>query len=326
MQGAQEHTSADTKPLISFVITYYNRPVAMLRRCLESILTVSLKPEEREIIIVDDGSEHSALPDLQPYADYITYLCKENGGHSDARNAALKVAKGTYLQFVDDDDYLLPEAYNHCVEIARKQAPDVVIFDFTQKDVAQSTFEDALPTSGAAYMHGHNMRGSVWMLLFRNEILHGLRFTKGIIYCEDEEFSPQLLLQAKSVIETSAKAYFYVKNPDSIINHTDALSIKKRLDDSFYVICSLADKCKVLTSLPRLAMQRKVDQLTMAYIYNVIRLTHSKASLRQAVQLLQEKGLFPLPIRNYTKKYKWFSRIANTSLGRYVLLRIIPRI
>jgi len=323
MQGIQEHTSADAKPFISFVITYYNRPIPMLRRCVESILALSLKSEEREIIVVDDGSEYSALPDLQPYAEYITYLRKDNGGLSDARNAALNVAKGMYVQFVDDDDYLLSNAYNHCIEIAREQKPDVIVFGFTQKGVEQSQYEDALPISGATYMCNHNMRGGACMLLFRNEILHGLRFTKGI-YCEDEEFIPQLLLQAKRVVETSAKAYFYFKNPDSIVNRIDAASIEKRLNDTFYVICSLANKCKTLAEQPQQALQRRICQLVMAYIYNVIMFTHSRGELTAAVQRLHENHLFPLPLHLYTWKYLGFALLSREAVGRYILLKLLP--
>ena len=44
------------KPLVSFILTYYNQPVQMLCECIDSILALSLRPFEREIIVVDDGS------------------------------------------------------------------------------------------------------------------------------------------------------------------------------------------------------------------------------------------------------------------------------
>ena len=45
------------QPLVSFILTYYNLPVQMLCECIDSILALSLTPEEREIIVVDDGSD-----------------------------------------------------------------------------------------------------------------------------------------------------------------------------------------------------------------------------------------------------------------------------
>ena len=49
---------------ISFIITTYNLPVELLLECLNSILQLTLRPEEREVIIIDDGSDLSPLEDL----------------------------------------------------------------------------------------------------------------------------------------------------------------------------------------------------------------------------------------------------------------------
>ena len=50
-------TTTQNSPLISFIIICYNTPIAMLKACLDSILNLSLTESEREIILVDDGSE-----------------------------------------------------------------------------------------------------------------------------------------------------------------------------------------------------------------------------------------------------------------------------
>ena len=59
------------QPLVSFILTYYNLPVQMLCECIDSILALSLTPEEREIIVVDDGSEVSPMNGLMHYGDDI---------------------------------------------------------------------------------------------------------------------------------------------------------------------------------------------------------------------------------------------------------------
>ena len=48
-------------PKISFILTYYNLPIQMLCECIDSILALSLRPDEREIIVIDDGSEMSPV-------------------------------------------------------------------------------------------------------------------------------------------------------------------------------------------------------------------------------------------------------------------------
>ena len=55
-------------------------------------------------------------------------------------------------------------------------------------------------------MTHNNLRGSVCTALFRKEILHDLRFPKGILH-EDEEFTPQLMLRAENLYFTNNKAY-----------------------------------------------------------------------------------------------------------------------
>lgn len=47
------------KPLVSFIVTYFNQPLTMLQQCINSILQLSLSEEEREVIVIDDGSERS---------------------------------------------------------------------------------------------------------------------------------------------------------------------------------------------------------------------------------------------------------------------------
>ena len=52
------------QPLVSFILTDYNLPTDMLCECIDSILRLSLRADEREIIIVDDGSDNSPMNDL----------------------------------------------------------------------------------------------------------------------------------------------------------------------------------------------------------------------------------------------------------------------
>jgi hypothetical protein len=62
----------------------------------------------------------------------------------------------------------------------------------------------------------------------------------------------------------------------------------------------------------------------MDYIYHIIVETRSADTLEQRVQRLHERGLFPLPEQNYTKKYKWFRRITNSRWGRTLLRYSLP--
>ena len=54
------------RPLISFIIPCYNEPREMLTDCIESILSLPLRSEEREVIVVDDGSATPIATFLAP--------------------------------------------------------------------------------------------------------------------------------------------------------------------------------------------------------------------------------------------------------------------
>lgn len=315
----------ESKPLVSFILTYYNLPVPMLCECIDSILALSLQPSEREIIVIDDGSDTSPMNGLMHYGDDIVYMRQPNGGVSVARNTGLNVARGTFVQFVDGDDRLLTEHYNQCLDTIRHhQDAEVVLFDFTHGEAQATILQPPHPTSGAELMRRQNIRGAVCCCLFRQTVRGALEFTPGIAYAEDEEFMPQLLLRAESVYTLPVQAYYYRRRNTSAIHRHDPQSVSRRLDDTLRVIRSLHRQEDRLPQADRLAMQRRVAQLTMDYLYNTIVLTRSADELSSRMEQLHQDGLFPLPDRDYSAKYTWFRRLSNTTLGRQLLLRTLP--
>ena len=326
MQNQQTHTlRQEAQPLVSFIITYYDLPVPMLCKCIDSILALALAPREREIIIIDDGSKVSPMNGLMHYGDDIIYVRQKNGGLSMARNKGIEVATGRYIQFVDADDYLLQAPYDYCLGVVRShQDADMVLFDFTSSQREhQTAFHVRQPLSGTEHLHRHNIHGTAWGYLFRAHTLSELRFTPGIWH-EDEEFTPQLFIRAEHVYATDAKAYFYTQRQGSITTSKDVESRQKRFSDMKGVIVRLQRLGDRLPQHERVAMQRRTAQLTMDYIYNTIVQTRSRQQLNQCLDELAAEGLFPLPNHDYSSKYTWFRRMTTSSLGRSVLLSVLP--
>ena len=261
--------------IVSFILTYYNQPVKMIRECLDSILALSLRPYEREIIIIDDGSQESPMNELMKYGDDITYIRQKNKGLSEARNLGIRMASGAYLQFIDADDMLNQAAYEHSLDLVRY-------------------YQDSEPMTGTELMKNHNIHGSACGYIFSRSILGSLRFTPSI-YHEDEEFTPQLLLHANRILRTNAQAYVYRKHKGTITSKKDKRSKIKRFNDKHYVITSLQQLSQSLPYNEQEAMQRRVAQLTMDYIYNVIVQTRSRHYLDRKLSILRREGLFPLP-------------------------------
>ncbi len=320
MQNQQIHTQNTQTPLVSFIITTYNLPTDYLVECLKSILQLSLNQKEREIILVDDGSDLAAINDLLAYRDEIIYLRQCNQGLSVARNRGLQIASGAYIQFVDGDDYFLQMQYEHCLDLVRYHNPDIVYFEQTNKETKDVPYQYSEPITGSAFMHNNNLRAAAWSYIFKASILQTLRFTPGILH-EDEEFTPLLFLKAERVITTNAKAYFYRERNDSIVHKKeDKRHNLKRLADTEKVIFHLQAKSAYLPENERIALNRRIAQLTMDYLYNTIILTRSSKHLEDAIKRLHDKGLFPLPEKKYTKKYLMFAKTINSKLGRKLML------
>ncbi len=311
-------------PLVSFIVTYYNIPIDMLRECIESIVNLSLKEEEREIILIDDGSDVVPLDELIDYRDQIIYLRHKNMGVSDARNKGIDICKGKYIQFVDADDCLIKSNYEQCLEKVKNNDPDMVLFRLSRDSVEVDSPEYFYgPVTGTDYMRHNNLCASACSYIFRKKLLVGLRFTSGILH-EDEEFSPQLILRADIVFSTDNCAYYYRERMGSRLNSNDPDNQKKKLDDAEYVIFELDHLAATLPSAERIALQRRVAQLSMDHIYNVIMSTHSEKILDEYLDRLRKRGLFPLPDREYTLKYSYFRKMINTKLGKKILLRTLP--
>ena len=325
MHNKQDSPQDLAKPLISFILTYYNLPVDMLCMCIDSILALSLQGDERQIIVVDDGSDKSPVNALMGYGDDITYIRQRNQGLSQARNTGIQMATGNYLQFVDADDCLLKDAYEHCLKIAKTRNPEMVVFDFTTIVAKPKDFKDLPPQSGNHYMRHHNIHGTACGYLFKRSVLGDLRFTAGI-YHEDEEFTPLLMLRAENIIVTTALAYLYQQRSGSITHHKSTQNQQKRLSDLKGIIQRLHNTADRMPVDDKTALQRRVAQLTMDYIYQVVYQTRSRQQLETEISNLTRSGLFPLPDVAYTSKYIWFRRLSNTSAGRALLMRIIPLI
>ena len=327
MQNLKAHTSLqETQPLVSFVIAYYDLPVPMLCKCIDSIMALSLQPAEREIIVIDDGSNVSPMNGLMHFGDEIVYVRQKNSGLSSARNKGIEMATGQYIQFVDADDQLVQHPYEHCLDLL-KQNPeaDMVIFDFTTTGQAQSSYKDNAPQNGTSLMRHHNIHGTACGYLFKRSVLGDLRFTAGI-YHEDEEFTPLLMLRAENIIVTTALAYLYQQRSGSITHHKSTQNQQKRLSDLKGIIQRLHNTADRMPVDDKTALQRRVAQLTMDYIYQVAYQTRSRQQLETEISNLTRSGLFPLPDVAYTSKYIWFRRLSNTSAGRALLMRIIPLI
>lgn len=89
-----------------------------LLRAVESVLTQSLPASELGVIVVNDSGVPLPEADWQKSAR-VQIINTNRRERSVARNTGAAVAKGQYLHFLDDDDWLFPDAYQHLFELSQ---------------------------------------------------------------------------------------------------------------------------------------------------------------------------------------------------------------
>ena len=107
-------TSMASEPLVSVVMPAYN--VAWcVGRAVDSVLAQDFRAWE--LIVVNDGSTDGTRQLLEGYGAAVTVLNQENRGMSAARNAGIRRTRGTYVAFLDADDWWLPGKLSRQVEL-----------------------------------------------------------------------------------------------------------------------------------------------------------------------------------------------------------------
>lgn len=112
---------------VSIIIPCYNA-AQWIGDCLDSVLAQT-RPID-EIIVVDDGSSDDSAAIAKAYGERITVIRQKNKGGNAARNVGFFASTGSYTQFLDADDIILPEKTEHQLACAEKTEADVVYGDW----------------------------------------------------------------------------------------------------------------------------------------------------------------------------------------------------
>lgn len=127
-------------PGISVIIPVYNQEL-YLEQCLDSVLNQTFV--DMEVLCIDDGSSDRSPEILENYAkkdDRLRIFHQKNQGAGAARNHGLRMAKGTYLSFLDSDDFFEPDMLLKAYEQAKRDQADFVVFESDQYQTDQDKF------------------------------------------------------------------------------------------------------------------------------------------------------------------------------------------
>lgn len=207
--------------LVSVIIPVYNVE-KYLKKCVESVLNQTYK--NLDIILIDDGSTDlsgNMCDDWQKRDKRVTVIHKQNGGLSDARNAGLNIARGTYYAFVDSDDYISSDMIEVMVNSASKNSCEIAICNMIRFSESGESFLFYHPvTEEQVLLEGNRFQTlsqpSVCNKLFKADLFDKIYFPKGKYY-EDTFIYHELLYRAKNVVLTGSDSYWYLERNDSIV-------------------------------------------------------------------------------------------------------------
>lgn len=223
-------------PKVSVIIPIYNAE-KYLRRCIESVLKQDF--EDFELLLVDDGSKDLSGHICDEYAkqdERIRVIHKENSGVSDSRNLAISLARGEYLQFMDSDDWITPDATGLLVRSAMENACDLVIADFYRVIGERLAHKGDIRDEGVMSREEFALQmmekpadfyyGVLWNKLYRRDIIqnNGLSMDKDISWCEDFIFNMEYIRHVKKVYALRVPVYYYVKTPGSLASQGTSIS------------------------------------------------------------------------------------------------------
>ena len=224
------------KGVISVIVPVYN-VAAYLPQCLDSILSQDYGA--LEVLVVDDGSTDGSGALCDQYArqdSRVQVVHQKNAGAAAAKNAALDLATGEYLSFVDSDDYLAPNVYGAMVALMQEHQADAAQFNF--REVYRTHAQDQRQWQGRGEMDSRAYLGRfpedftcalLWNKLYRREIFDGVFFEEGH-KIDDEYFTYRGFLKDRKIVWEDRIVHNYRKRSSSVM--ASAQAAEQRLLDA----------------------------------------------------------------------------------------------
>lgn len=305
--------------LLSVIVAVYNVE-KYLHECVDSILSQDY--EALEIILIDDGSTDSSGEICDAYAasdNRVRVIHQKNGGAAAAKNAGLRIATGTYLAFVDADDYLDPNVYGYMLEVLKESGADAAQFGF--RYVYRGKTEDYTTQSGRIEVSGREflvrfLRDWTCAIcvnkIYKRSLFEGAFFEEGH-RIDDEYFTYKGFLNAGKVVCDDRIIYNYRQRGSSAMLSPQSQN-QLALDR---IDCISKRRKRVAAQAPELRKTYDVAFLdALVYISQYPNNTHDSIRLLKSElkRYLKEGNTFP-------PKYLWKGLLRLSLTGTETLLK-----
>ncbi len=280
--------------------------------CLDSLIQQDIPINDYEIIVVNDGSQDSTLEIAMGYQkkfSNIHIIDKKNAGVGAARNTGLDKARGTYVYFLDPDDFILENVLGILLKTLDEYQLDILTFN-TQTFKSRMSSKAIRPKNkstpinvvdGITYISQNKYRNEVWWFITNREFLlkSEIRFLEGR-WMEDAILTAKLFCVARRMTHLDIDVHRYRIVPTSAMRNKSPKHYKKVIYDNASVAREFQD---LMESLPKTheayskACQRLKTRQQSFVFFLMVRLMKSDISIHSIPQMLssfKEIDAYPL--------------------------------
>lgn len=249
-------------PLVSIVLPMYNS-AKTIACCIESIKRQTMG--DFEVLLIDDGSTDDSLAVAAKNVrgdERFRIISRENHGVSLTRNFALALARGTWVAFIDADDWFAPYALEAMVD-GVQQGAELAVCSFYRVGGERYSVKRQEPTCLMSYNNyvkamskapANYFFACLWNKLFKRSIIceAGLEFDNTMDFAEDHVFVLRYLLHTSHVAVVDRPVYFYVDTPGSLVhnamNLADFAESRTILADHYEAVCKKAGMSSTMSA------------------------------------------------------------------------------
>ncbi len=313
--------------LISVIVPVY-KVERYLDQCVSSIVNQTYK--NLEIILVDDGSPDGCPAICDAWAardERVRVIHQKNAGAGAARNAGLTAATGDLIAFVDSDDYISNDMYEHLYSLICSGADiaecgymdvfgDNASFTENADQVIWCDAEEAMKH----HINDDVFRQLIWNKLYRRETVKEVFFPVGK-KIDDEFFTYLTLGKANKLAGSSKCCYAYRQQDGSVMHNLDA---QKRLQA---IEAKLMRHEYIISRFPKLQPE-SLANIWFTCLYQGQSILLSKEFDRKAFSFLKET-LKKLPLDSklpFPFKQRVWLRMASISFAGTCRIRNLLKV
>lgn len=296
------------QPTVSIIIPVFNR-ANLITKTLDSVLAQTYT--NWECLIIDDGSTDHTAQVVQAYIDkdsrfkYVLRSDKHLPGGNGARNYGLKISRGTYVNFLDSDDVLLPEKLEHQLALLESHNANYCICQTEWIDVTKNLSLGLRSKSISSFNRFedyicYQIFWSTGAPLWKKEFImtHKLQFDETLKQSQEYDFHIKALAIDDNYIPTAKVLIQLIKHEGNLSNNWTASSEK--------VISNVSVKANTLKNynsvLSKKCQLKLLEMVTLVYKDQLL-LKNYRCAKNVQKMLLEMLTHMPVPSSKKTLFY-----------------------